>query len=313
MLATIAQRELIAPVGPFAGLGLFSGKPGSLRVLPAPAGSGLILRSVRVEGIESSPATIAHLTTDTSWSSVPARLPPGITPHRLVRNTTLTVGPRVLATIEHIMGALAGLAIADAIIEVQGIEVPILDGSAHAFAHALHEASREHHPPASVGRRESIKLTREVHVEEAGASIVATPLPANQTPSVTYHLNYDGPLAMAFPPQSATWHADAHGPASFLRDIAPARTFSFESEARAAHSLGMFHGFSSSDLLILRHDGTPVEGSLRFSDEPARHKLLDLLGDLALLGHPMHAKVIATRSGHALTHNLCRAILQAMM
>jgi UDP-3-O-[3-hydroxymyristoyl] N-acetylglucosamine deacetylase len=314
MLAPAFIRELTRPAGPFAGLGLFSGRAASVRVIPpAPGSSGLLVRRISFDEVAASPATFAHLTDDTSWSSLPPTLPQGTTPQRLIRNTRLSVGhgpaASTVATIEHLLAAIAGLGIAHAIIEIEGTEVPILDGSSADFAQALVEASR----PAGPSPRPA-RLSRPIRVDDpaSGASIIATPIEDDEHPAATYHVVYDGPLAAALPEhfarQSATWTADPDGPANFAREVAPARTFSFEHEARAAQSLGMFRGFTASDLLVLRNDGTPVQGTLRFPNEPARHKLLDLIGDLALLGRPLRAHVTATRAGHALTHELVRAI-----
>lgn len=315
MLSPFAIRELTRPVGLFAGLGLFSSKRASIRVLP-PSGhaSGILVRRISFDEVAAAPATIACLTDDTSWSSLPTQLPAGLSPQRLIRNTRLAVGPSTVATVEHILAALAGVGIANATIEVEGPEIPILDGSCLDFAKALMEASCEV-DVAQEAAPKPLTLSRPIRVDDAasGASIIASPIDADEHPAATYHVVYDGPLAAALPEhfakQSATWTAGPEGAAIFLRDVAPARTFSFEHEAKAAQALGMFRGFSIDDLLVLRNDGTPVQGALRFPNEPARHKLLDLIGDLALLGRPLRAHVTATRSGHSLTHELVRAIL----
>jgi UDP-3-O-acyl-N-acetylglucosamine deacetylase len=287
-----------------------------VRVLPpgGSAGAALFVRHIGFDEVAIAPATVASLTDDTSWSSAPASLPTGVSVQRLIRNTRLAVGPGTVGTVEHLLAALAGLGIVRATIEVEGPEIPILDGSCLDFARALIEASRVVDGDARTTPT-PLTVTRPIRVDDhsSGASIIATPIDADEHPTATYHVVYDGPLAAALPEhfarQSATWTADPDGPANFVRQVAPARTFSFEHEARAGQSLGMFRGFTPDDLLILRNDGTPIRGELRFPNEPARHKLLDLIGDLALLGRPLRAHVTATRSGHALTHELVRAIL----
>lgn len=314
MLSPFAIRELTRPVGPFAGLGLFSSKRASIRVLPSGKASGILVRRISFDEVATVPAMTASLTDDTSWSSLPAQLPTGLSPQRVIRNTRLAVGPSTVATVEHILAALAGIGIANATIEVEGPEVPILDGSCIDFAKALLEASEALNAAHALAPK-PVTITRAIRVDDhaSGASIIAAPIDADEHPAATYHVVYDGPLAAALPEhfakQSATWTAGPEGAAMFLRDVAPARTFSFEHEAKSAQALGMFRGFSTDDLLVLRNDGAPIQGALRFANEPARHKLLDLIGDLALLGRPLRAHVTATRSGHALTHELVRAIL----
>ena len=142
-----------------------------------------------------------------------------------------------------------------------------------------------------------------VESEDAGASITIEP---SDTPSYTYTLDYgpDSPIA----PATAHWAGD---PDRFEHEIAPARTFCLEREAQAMRQLGLFEHLSPQDMLVFGPRG-PIDNTLRFPDEPARHKLLDLIGDLALAGRPIRAKITAVRSGHALNHAAARALLDAV-
>ena len=276
-----------------SGIGLFSAKPCAVRILPLPAGQGILFRR---GDLPDSPQILAHVG---RLSSTPAHagMPKGIPP----RNTTLfgegkLIGASV-ATVEHLLSALAGLEIADAEVVVDGPEIPILDGSARDFVNAIDrvgivEQSGELSPI-------QLKVRVEVGDERTGASIIATP---RETPgrSFAYTLNLGrGPVRVAWDGTSAQYRTH----------IAEARTFSTEPEARALQQAGLFTHVTPRDMLVLRGDGTPIDNTLRYPDEPARHKLLDLIGDLALLAAPLQADVEATRSGHALTHALCRAIL----
>ena len=123
---------------------------------------------------------------------------------------------------------------------------------------------------------------------------------------MSYHLNYSDAGGASLPPQSASWDGLAE---SYYTEIAPARTFSLLSEVEALRALGLFEGFSPKELLVLGPSG-PIENEWRFENEPARHKLLDLIGDLALAGGPIRGRITAMRSGHALNHELARVLVQ---
>lgn len=297
---------LTLPTPPLSGRGLFCGKVGALRVFPMLSG-GITIESrepalpnqLLGPRLAGGSATLDNLTTDTTWSGLPIAVP--------IRNTTLALrgtagGTHVAATVEHLLAALAGLNIWNAWVALSGPEVPILDGSALLFVEAL----RPSLAPARASR-EPLVLTSSITVEHKGASITASPPPTGVPLSYTYELDYgDGsPLRR----QSATWTGDA---ADFAERIAPARTFSLEQEARAAQQAGLFRHLSPSDMLVIGSDGHPINNQWRVEDEPAKHKLLDLIGDLALLGRPLHATVKASRSGHALTHELVRRIVASV-
>ncbi len=311
---------LTLPSPRFQGPGLFSGKPGDVRIFPMLSG-GIIIESRepalphQLFGVclASSHATLANLTTDTTWSGLPSAVP--------IRNTTLALRDRpsttpgtthVAATVEHLLAALAGLNIWNAWIALSGPEIPILDGSALPFVEALRHSLAplpESHltAPRSPIPQSPLILTTTISVEHKGANITASPPPTGSPLSYTYELDYgtDSPL----PTQRATWTGEA---TDFAESIAPARTFSLEHEARAAQQAGLFRHLTPSDMLVIGSDGNPINNQWRMEDEPAKHKLLDLIGDLALLGRPLHATVKANRSGHALTHELVRRIVASV-
>lgn len=231
------------------------------------------------------------------------------------RNTTLAREGASVTTVEHLLAGLVGLGVTDARVRVMGPEIPILDGSAAAFVEAIRHAGVVDLPPVH-GSGRSLRLEREVRVEDpaSGASIVAMPIDDS-----TIHASglggllasYELVLPIAGVPIAtrAEWNGDAD---AFAREIAPARTFSLDHEARALQSRGLFTHVSPRDLLVLDSNGTPIDNQLLFNNEPARHKLLDLVGDLALLGMPLVARVEARRSGHALTHALVRELLKSV-
>jgi UDP-3-O-[3-hydroxymyristoyl] N-acetylglucosamine deacetylase len=282
------SKMLTQAVGTISGVGLFSGKMCRVTIEPGD-GRGIVIASGPVLATRGMvAASVLHVGYATQW----AGLPPGVP----IRNTTIDAGGVTVGTVEHVMAALAGLGIWDAQLRVEGPEIPILDASARGFVEALRPALQS--APLSV---EPITLTKRIEVREGEATIIAEP---SDELSYTYNLDY-GPTS-PLKPQSATWRGD---PADFATNIAPARTFSLRAEAQAAQRAGLFKHLSPRDMLVIGDDGAPIDNTWRLDNEPARHKLLDLIGDLALLGRPLLAQVTATRSGHRLTHDLCRAIL----
>lgn len=307
----VSGRFLLREVGPLTGTGLFSGRPCSITIGPGGLGSGRAggRHSVIFKNPQSgavAPADIDAVTRDTQWSGLPRTAP--------VRNTTLNASPEwlvnggerpspptcVVATIEHVMAALAGLGVWDARVELTGPEVPILDGSALPFVELLRPALSERieHGP------DPIVLTEPIEVRDGAASICATPSPAG-TRRYAYELDY-GPGAV-LPPQRAEWTGS---PTDFALKIAQARTFSPVAEAQAARTAGLFAHVTAAEMVVIGNDGKPIDNAWRIEHEPATHKLLDLIGDLALLGAPLMADVVAIRSGHALTHAFCREVLR---
>jgi UDP-3-O-acyl-N-acetylglucosamine deacetylase len=302
-----AANTLTHTVGPIEGVGLFCGQHASLSIAPG-AGDGWIHLSHTQAGrtVGSAGASVHNVTRSTAWTG----LPPGVS----VRNTTLdaTIGraptdppapapARCIATVEHLLSALRGLGVWEAHVTIEGgPEAPILDGSAAPFVQALLPVLRAARAP------DPIVLTRTIEVRSGEATITAGPPPGDRPLSYTYHLDY-GP-GSSIPAQHATWTGSI---TDYAQGIAPARTFSLEGEARAARAAGLFRHLSPRQMVVVGADGEPIDNAWRLERELARHKLLDLIGDLALLRRPLHATVVASRSGHALTHELCREILAA--
>ncbi|MGP1273329.1 MAG: UDP-3-O-acyl-N-acetylglucosamine deacetylase [Phycisphaerales bacterium] len=279
------------------GPGLFTGRAARLAVAPAAAGTGLVF----VVAGRRIPARIEHLETEPvvpAFASVPAR------------HTNLSADGATAVTVEHALAALAGLGVADAELRLEDlddpsrttVEVPIGDGSAQALVEALRHAGLE---PTEL--ETPVILVRETITvqDDAGGMLVAEPA---ALPDCSYLLDYGGTSAPV-PKQSSRWTLeDADSRRTFAEQIAPARTFSLRAEAEQMQKLGLFASFTPADLLVLDDDGSPIDNSLRFENEPARHKLLDLIGDLALAGRPILGRVSAYRSGHALNHEMARRL-----
>ncbi len=274
---------------------LFTGVRATLTVRPAPPHTGIVFRT----GAHTSiPALASHIVPES-------------------RRTVLAVdpadpfSPRV-QTVEHILSALAGLGITDTILDLDGPEVPIGDGSAKLFTDALAAAGIVPLAPAPAPtsptpepRHGTIRVREPFFLEEDDGRIEASP-PANGELELTYDLDYgpDSPI----PAQTASLHFAGPGAAaSYVESIAPARTFCLLDEAQAMRKMGLFRHLDPSDMLVIGPRG-PIDNTYRFANEPARHKLLDLLGDLSLAGGAIHGRIRAYRSGHTLNHAMARAL-----
>lgn len=280
-------RRTVAQTAEIVGSGLFTGRPAIVRIKSAQAGTGLRFRRADLRVAAEIPAHIDAL----------AAQPPGIP----ARNTSLGAHPAGVMTVEHVLSALAALGISDALLEIDGPEVPIGDGSAAMFVKAIERAGiNELGEPVA-----PLTISTEVTVESGSARIIARP---RQRPGCryTYHLDFgSGPI----PPQTAVFETDNSpaAAASYAREIAPARTFCLQAEAEAMRAMGLFAHLTPRDMLVFGEAG-PIDNELRFENEPARHKLLDLIGDLALAGRPLQLDITAVRAGHALNHQLARAL-----
>ena len=256
------------------GIGLHSGRPVRLRLLPAPAEHGI--RFVRTDVGVEIPATLAHI---------------GGQDHA----TTLSSDGVSIGTVEHLLAALSGLGVDDVRVEVDGPEVPVLDGSAAPFVILLHEAGLR---PLAVPRLY-------IKVPQAGRGGARreerAPRPAEHF-EVSYTIGFDHPLLRH---QAFSLRVT---PRSFTEPIAPARTFGFLREVEMLRKSGLALGGSLENAVVIGETGV-LNNKLRFEDEFVRHKILDAIGDLALLGHPLLGRLEANRAGHALHAAVAQKLL----
>ncbi|MBI2844123.1 MAG: UDP-3-O-[3-hydroxymyristoyl] N-acetylglucosamine deacetylase [Armatimonadetes bacterium] len=209
------------------------------------------------------------------------------------RGTTIGRNGTRFATVEHLMAALHGLGIDNSYVEVQGSEMPALDGSSIPFVDAISSIGLE-----DLSKERTVLTLREpVWVTQNGSFILA--VPSNQL-KVTYVLRYEHPLIGA---QTSSFVFSESG---FRRDIAPARTFVVYEEIAGLVSQRLAQGGSLANAIVVWQDR--LSSDLRFPDELARHKVLDLIGDLALLGVGFSAEIVAVKSGHALNVEFTRKI-----
>jgi len=214
---------------------------------------------------------------------------------RMDRRTTLGIGPIEVQTIEHIMAALSGLSIDNIIIESDRPEPPGLDGSARGFLEALKGAGIEE----QAAPRAFIEVGEPVWCSgDNGAFLAAFP---DKEFSISYTLSYDrGSIGNQF-------FSSVINEAVFARDIAPARTFCLEEEAAELLRRGLGKGANYENTLVIGKDG-PLKNTPRFPDEPVRHKVLDLIGDLYLAGLPVKGRIVAIKSGHRLNMELAKRL-----
>ena len=288
---TLPRRTLARPFS-LSGITLFSGASTSITINPATDSGGIRFRRIDLPHQPTIPAAAALVVA---------------APHHTVlsANPADNSAPSV-ATVEHILSALAGLGITDALIDVAGPEVPIADGSALPFVRGIQEAGVVLSPNAA---GPSVAVVYEpITIVDGKARIEALPpLPSGrQGLDLTYVLEY--PTGSPIPAQSASVFIPLGLPApEYAAQVGPARTFSLEADARRARQAGLFAHLSPRDMLVIGEHG-PIDNAYRFDNEPARHKLLDLLGDLALAARPIHARVTATRTGHTHNHAMARAL-----
>jgi UDP-3-O-[3-hydroxymyristoyl] N-acetylglucosamine deacetylase/3-hydroxyacyl-[acyl-carrier-protein] dehydratase len=253
----------------------------AVRLRPAPPDTGICF--VRTD--QSPPIRIAALVENVS---------------KRARRTSLRNGTVAIETVEHCLSACAGLDVDNLQIELNGNELPGLDGSSLAFveklrAAGIHSQDRERVP---------FKISQVVRVVEGDSELVALPPldPDSETLEIAYDLDY-GPQG----PIGRQSYRVIITPENFEANLAPARTFVLEREAEELRTSGLGKHLSHRDILVFGKDG-PIENKLRFPDECVRHKILDLLGDLVLFGRPIVGRIFARKSGHSLNHALVRQL-----
>jgi len=212
------------------------------------------------------------------------------------RRSTIKEGKAEVQTVEHLLAALWGLEIDNIIIEINGLEVPALDGSAKEFIDILKNSGIVEQE----AKRNYIKIEEPIRVEKKDSSLVAEP---NERFEVSYYIDYNCP---SIEKEEFKIKLDID---SFKKEIAPARTFCLKTEALFLLKLGFGKGATLENTLVMDKKG-PVGTTLRFSNEPVRHKILDLVGDLYLLGVPVVGKFTAKKSGHNLNMEMAKAIYE---
>ena len=273
-------QQTIASSVELEGRGLFTGSPSIVRLHPADPGTGIVFtRSDQREAARIS-ARIENVA-------------------KRARRTSLRNGIVAVETVEHLLCACAGLGVDNLLIELVGEEIPAGDGSCLPFTEKLQAAGLA---PQDL-QREAFTVDDTVRVVDGDCELVALPPLSADAGELEIHYDLDygdtGPIGRQRYSLVLT-------PERFVREIAPARTFVLKREADELLASGLGTHLTYDDILVFGEDG-PIENTLRFPDECVRHKILDLLGDLTLLGRPIVGRIYARKSGHALNHQLVRA------
>ncbi len=270
-----AQRTLRRAIS-CAGIGLHSGHKVTLSLKPAPADFGIRFRRSDLGGLEV-PATVQHVG--------------GIN-----LATGLTRDAVNVDTVEHLLAALISVGIDNVIIELNSPEVPIMDGSAAPFLYLIQEAGVKRLP----GVRRYLKALRPISISMGDKRIALYP---SDHFKVTYSIAFDHPLLRH---QSRTIRITEQ---SFCDEIAPARTFGFLKEVEMMRQQGLALGGSLENAIVIGDTGV-LNNALRFDDEFVRHKILDVIGDMALVGYPIIGHLVAHRGGHALHTAFAARVLE---
>ena len=262
-----------------SGIGLHSGLQVHLRVLPAPPDKGRYFVRTDLPGEPEIPASIEAV-------------------GQTLLSTELVQGEATVRTVEHLLAALVGSGIDNAQIQLDGSEVPLLDGSAAQWVAAIATAGRvaQTHP------RPHCAVQQPIWIYEGDAFVAALPAPSTR---FTYGIDFDLP---AIGNQWHSWSADT----SFAAEIAPARTFGLLTQIDYLRQQGLIKGGSLDNALVCGPEGW-LNPPLRFANEPARHKLLDLVGDLSLLGYIPTAHYLAYKASHHLHTQLARSLMATVI
>ncbi len=261
------------------GKALHTGEEVTLTLKPAEPGTGIVFRRVDIVGKPEVKPT-ADLVSD------------------VVRNTTITDGHTKIHTIEHVLSALHGCGVDNVVVEMDASEPPILDGSAKRYVNLIQEAE----PVEQDAEREYIVVKEPISVTSGSSSLIALPhdglkitcTSADDRGIHTQHISLD------------------IDPETYMAQVAPARTFTIYEDIEELLKLGKIQGGSLDSAIVIKGDKIMSKEPLRFKEEFARHKVLDIIGDVMLLGKPLKAHIIAVRTGHRLNVELCKAIQKSL-
>jgi len=268
------EQTIEAPLE-FEGVGLHSGVQVKMRMIPAPAGSGVVFRRSDLDNFE-----------------IPAN---GRNVAKVSYATSLMRQGVLISTTEHLLSALIGMGVDNVILEIDNLEVPILDGSALPYVDAILQVGVKRQRR----KREYIRILKEVEVRDGSKFIGVYP---GEGYSIDYAIDFPAPIGRD------NLRCDLEN-GDYTQWIAPARTFGFKEDEAMLRNMGLIRGVSDSSAIILTREGV-LNGPLRFPDEFVRHKVLDLIGDLALAGRRIWGRVVAERAGHAMHTALVQRLLR---
>lgn len=274
---TVERQQTLAARVLLSGIGLHAGVPVRLVLTPAPVNTGIVFKRTDLECfvIKARGANVARVSYATSLMSK------GV----------------LISTTEHLLSALSALGVDNVYAEIDNLEVPIMDGSALPFAREIRRVGLRRQR----ARRSFVQILRPIEIVEGSKRIAIYPSDCFR---ITYSIDFAHPLIGK---QQVEFTLDSE---TYLKEIAPARTFGFFEEVETLRKAGLVRGGSLENAVVLSREAVMNPEGLRFADEFARHKTLDLIGDLALVGHPLRGHVVAHRAGHALHYALVSRLLE---
>ena len=261
----------------FEGIGLHSGRSVRMQLTPAPVETGVVF--IRTDMNRARIEAIASHTTATGCS------------------TTLSKNGVTVQTVEHLLATLSGLSVDNVFVEIDAQEVPIMDGSAAHFVRRIADAGVK----TQERSRPMIKIIKPMFVREGDKQLAIWP---SEAPSISYFIDFNHPLLKE---QSLNYQVSEE---NFLREVSDARTFGFLRDEAALKANGLARGASLDNVVVLGEETVLNKEGLRYQDEFVRHKILDLVGDLSLLGMPIIGHVVAHKSGHNLNAQMVTKLLQ---
>jgi UDP-3-O-[3-hydroxymyristoyl] N-acetylglucosamine deacetylase len=273
----LGQQHTLKSEVCLSGIGLHTGVTVNLRLCPAPAHSGIVFKRTDLDGftIEAQSRHVARVSYATS----------------LMKKGVL------ISTTEHLLSALAGLGVDNAVVEIDNLELPIVDGSALPFVKLIRQAGLR----PQRARRTYAKILKPLELVDGSKRIAVYPA---DTFAVSYSISFPHPIigaeTMDFTPSAG----------SYENDVAPARTFGFLAEVEMLLKSGLVKGGSLENVVVLDQERVLNPEGLRFPDEFCRHKVLDLIGDISLFGRPLIGHVVADRAGHAMHAQLVSQLLR---
>lgn len=274
----LKQRTLKEPVST-VGIGLHSGRRINLVLKPAAADTGIVFRRVDLEGAPDIPAKAENVN-DTRLA------------------TTVNVGPARVSTIEHLMSAFNGLGIDNCLVEVNAPEIPVMDGSAASFVFLIHAAGIIEQPAP----KRFVRVLKTIEVKGDGKWARLEP---HFGFSLDFSINFHHPaIDSTIQRAKVDFSKD-----SYVKDVSRARTFGFVNDVEFLRSIGLAQGGTLENAVVMDDYRVLNSDGLRSQDEFVKHKILDAMGDLYVLGHPMLAAYTASKSGHDLNNKLLRALL----
>ena len=273
------QRTLLREVS-ISGKSLHSGEEVNLKLKPAAENHGIVFKRVDLYG-KPELKPVVDFVTD------------------LVRSTTIADGHAKVQTVEHVLSALNGCGVDNALIEMDASEPPILDGSAKHFVNLVQEAE----PVEQAAERRYYELDEPVSVTRGGSSIIALPYDG-------FRITCTSADDRGIHTQHLTLDID---PETFIAQVAPARTFTVYEDIEELLKLGKIKGGSLDSAIVIKGDKIVTKEPLRFKDEFVRHKMLDIVGDIVLAGMPIKAHIVAVRPGHALNAELSKVLRKKIL